>query len=438
MLAFPNAAVPVFMPEFAYKARRRSGEVVQGVLEVADRSTALIQIERLGLFPVMIEAAKGAPPGKKGAAPRSAGSKSQADALPPLLRAFLKGPKKPKLQALATYTQQLANLLKSGMPLTVALNSMGHLETKGISTDVSKALKQDVMEGKGLSDAMAKQPHVFSDLYINMVKAGEQSGALVEVLKRMAEHFVRFAEVQDKFKSAMIYPAFVAVTGISIMVFFLTYMLPKFLTIFQGLQVKLPASTLLLIGISDAFKKYWFVGILVIIAFFVILNRFKATPRGKRAIDMWKLQVPLFGKVFKLNVFGQFCRTLGTLLENGVPVLTALQITEDVIPNIIIKEAIAKTRQEVTDGKTIAQPLASTKVFPQLMVDLVKIGEETGDVPTSLNSLADTYEGELSSSLKVLTNMIEPVLIIVMALGVGFLLLSVLSAMFSITATISK
>jgi len=218
------------MAQFSYKARRRTGEVVQGVLEGVDRSAALLQIERLGLFPVAVDAAKsGAVPGER----VPAGAKTDWRALlPPTLRDALARKRKPKLQELATFTQQLANLLKLGMPLTVALNSMTHLESKGISADVSRDLRQDVMEGRSLSDAMSKQPRVFSDLYINMVRAGESSGALVEVLRRMADHFERFAQVQAKFTSALIYPAFVGVVGIGIMFFFVTYMLPKFMSIF--------------------------------------------------------------------------------------------------------------------------------------------------------------------------------------------------------------
>jgi type II secretory pathway component PulF len=175
----------------------------------------------------------------------------------------------------------------------------------------------------------------------------------------------------------------------------------------------------------------------IVIAAVILFKRFQATEQGRRKIDHWRMNLPIFGKVVKLNIFGQFARTLSTLLENGVPVLTALKITEEIIPNSIVKEAIAKTREEVTDGKTIAQPLARSKIFPQLMVDLVKIGEDTGDVPGALKNVADTYENELSIALRVMTNMIEPALIIVMALGVGFLLLSVLSAMFAITANIA-
>jgi type II secretory pathway component PulF len=423
------------MPQFSYKARRRSGEVVQGVLEGVDRSAALLQIERLGLFPVAVDAAKGgAITGER--AP--AGAKTDWRALlPPALRDAMSRKRKPKLQELSTFTQQLANLLKSGMPLTVALNSMTHLESKGISADVSRDLRQQVMEGRSLSDAMSKQPRIFSDLYVNMVRAGESSGALVEVLRRMADHFERFAQVQAKFTSALIYPAFVAVVGIAIMFFFVTYMLPKFMSIFDGMNIALPYATQLLLGISHTFSAYWWLILGVLLALIIIFKRFQSSKEGRRRLDHWKMNVPVFGKVIKLNLFGQFARTLSTLLENGVPVLTALKIAEQIMGNSIVKEAIAKTREEVTDGKTIAQPLARSKIFPQLMVDLVKIGEDTGDVPGALRNVADTYENELTIALRVMTNMIEPVMIIVMALGVGFLLLSVLSAMFAITSNIA-
>jgi len=424
------------MPQFSYKARRRSGEVVEGMLDVADRSAALIQIERLGLFPVAVDAAKG---GAILTSDRPVRQKTDWRALlPPTLRTALSQKRKPKLQELATFTQQLANLLHSGMPLTVALNSMTHLETRGIPADVSRELRQDVMEGRSLSDAMAKQPRIFSDLYINMVRAGESSGALVEVLRRMADHFERFAQVQTKFTSALIYPAFVGVVGIGIMFFFMTYMLPKFMSIFEGMNVPLPVMTQILIGVSRLFAGYWWAMLIGVALMVVLFKRFQASPEGRRKLDQWKMSVPVFGKVIKLNLFGQFARTLSTLLENGVPVLTALKITEQIIPNTIVKEAISKTREEVTDGKTIAQPLARSKVFPQLMVDLVKIGEDTGDVPGALKNVADTYENELNIALRVMMNMIEPVMIVVMAVGVGFLLLSVLSAMFAMTANINR
>ena len=421
------------MPQFSYKARRRSGELVEGVLEVADRSAAVTQIERLGLFPVAVDTAKGG--AVNGTQPTQKGVDLMAF-LPPTLRAQLQQKRKPRLQELATFTQQLANLLQSGMPLTVALNSMTHLESKGISADVSRELKQEVTEGKSLSDALAKQPRVFSDLYVNMVRAGEQSGSLVEVLRRMAKHFQQFAEVQAKFTSALIYPAMVCCVGIGIIAFFMLFMMPRFTLIFQGFDIQLPLPTRMLVAFSQFLIRYWWLLVALVIVAIILFKRFQSSAEGGRRLDAWKMKAPVFGKVIKLNLFGQFVRTLGTLLQNGVPVLTALKITEQVISNHIVKEAIAKTRDAVTDGKTLAQPLEQSKVFPQLMVDLVRIGEETGDVPGALNNIAGTYEGELQIALRVMTTLIEPVLIIVMAVIVGFLLLSIFLPLFRLISQI--
>jgi type II secretory pathway component PulF len=322
------------------------------------------------------------------------------------------------------------------MPLTVALNSMTHLESKGIPAEVSRELKQEVTEGKSLSDAMAKQPRVFSDLYINMVRAGEQSGSLVEVLRRMATHFQQFAEVQAKLSSALIYPAIVVCMGIALIAFFMFVMMPQFTTIFQGFNIPLPLPTRMLIGCSQFFLGYWWLlGLLIVVAV-ISFVRFKASDFGGRKLDEWKMKAPVLGRVINLNLFGQFARTLGTLLQNGVPVLTALKITEQVLPNRLIKEAVARARDAVTDGKTLAQPMAQSKLFPQLMVDLVRIGEETGDVPGALNNLADTYEGELTIALRLMTQLLEPVLILVMGGIVAFLLLSIFLPLFRLISAI--
>src|ERR1043166_5461452 len=276
------------MAQFSYKARRKTGEAVQGVLDVADRAAALTQIERLGLFPIAVEAAKGAAVAKGERAERAErrSPATPAGVLPPALRALLNRQRKPKLQELATFTQQMANLLKSGMPLTVALNSMGHLESKGISPEVSKQLKQDVMEGRSLSDAMARHPVIFSDMYVNMVRAGEQSGALVEVLRRVAEHYERFAEVQSKFISALIYPCIVACVGVIIIALFMTFMLPRFMSIFQGLNVRLPWSTRALMDFGDFFGRgsTWVFVMLSLFVVVIVFLRFKSTETGLRKI----------------------------------------------------------------------------------------------------------------------------------------------------------
>lgn len=420
------------MPKFSYKARKRTGEMVKDVLDAPDRTAALMQIERLGLFPIMVDASGGASVAGEKEAKEGGGSM-----IPASMQAMFQRKRKPKLQELATFTQQMANLLNSGMPLTVALNSMTHLETKGIPREVSEKLKQDVTEGASLSDAMAAQPEIFSDLYINMVRAGEQSGALVDVLRRLSSHYERFAEVQSKFVSAMIYPAIVAGIGVIIVIFFMTFMLPKFMQIFEGLRVPLPWATRMLMNTSSFFGSYWWLMGLIALTLFILSKRFQASSDGRRRLDQFKMNAPVLGRAVRLNIFGQFARTLSTLLINGVPVLTALKITEQIIPNTLVKDAIALTRDEVTDGKTIAQPLARSKLFPQLMIDLLKIGEETGDVPGALSNIAETYENELTIQLRVMTNLIEPLMIIMMAVLVGGLLFSILSAMFAITSSLN-
>lgn len=421
------------MPRFSYKARKRSGEMVTGELEVGDKGAALSQIQRMGLFPIAVDAT-GAVAEKSAADAKARG----AIQLPPALQAWMERKRKPKLTELATFTTQLANLLRAGMPLTQALASLSHIESKGIPKEVTTQLKQDVVEGKSLSESMAKQPNIFADMFVNMIKAGEQSGALEDVLRRLSEHYNRFSEVQSKFSQAMVYPAFVLATGVVIMIIFVTKMLPTFLGIFDGMKIDLPASTQILISISDFFQSptnLLMIG-LSAVAFWIVFMRFRSTDNGRRAIDHWKMSVPVFGRVVQLNLYAQFARTLATLLRNGVPVLNALTITEEVVPNTVLKESIAKTRDAVTDGKTLAQPLAASGVFPQLMIDLIRIGEDTGDVPASLENVAETYEGQMDVALRLMTNLIEPVLIVFMAVGVGGLLLSVFQALFKLTSSI--
>lgn len=422
------------MAQFSYRARRKDGQVVQGVLEVSDRATALAQVERMGLFPVVVEIARG------GAAlmARDEGPSSGFSALlPASVKAVFNKQRKPKLQELATFMRQMANLLHAGMPLTSALNSMAGLDSKGIPKSVSAQLKQEVMEGRSLSAAMARQPVIFTSLCVNMVQAGEQSGALENVMRRLATHFERFAEVQSKFISALIYPAMVMAVGVIIIFVFMTVMLPKFLEIFSGMDAELPPATKFLMDVSNLFTGYWWLLAAIAISIITVFKRYQSSERGRRVVDRWKMNAPIVGKVVRLNMFGQFCRTLGTLLQNGVPVLTALKITEDIMPNAVIKDALSRTRDEVTDGKSIGEPLAKSRVFPQLMIDLLKIGEETGDVPGSLNNLADTYESDLEIGLRVMTNLIEPMMIIAIAMFVGFLMYAVLSAMFGMINSIN-
>ena len=417
------------MAVFQYTARDASGGQTSGTINSADRNVAVSELMNQGLTPISVTG--------DGDTVSVSTRRSSADEEAPVRR-FGRRRKKPKLQDLANFTRQLANLLKAGMPLTGALNSMTSLDSEGIPKSVCTQLLADVREGRTLSVSMGKFPEIFPDMYLNMVKAGESSGSMVEVLKRLADHYERFAEVRQKIISALVYPMFVMGLGFLLIFVFMSYILPKFMTIFKGMKVQLPLSTRILEGMSGFFENWWWLVLIMGGLFVFFLKSYLSSPRGRERFDGWILEAPLISRIVRPNLFGQFSRTLGALLQNGVPVLTALRITESVVQNVVIQQAIAKTREGVTDGKTLAQPLARGGVFPKLLVDLVHIGEQTGDVPAALNNIAETYDNELTVNLRTVTTLIEPILIVFIAGAVAFMLVGVLQAMFTITSTIGR
>nr|ADI22603.1 type II secretory pathway, component PulF [uncultured verrucomicrobium HF0500_16O23] len=417
------------MAVFQYTARDASGGQTSGTINSPDRNVAVSELMNQGLTPISVT-------GDDDTVSVST-RRSSADEEAPVRR-FGRRRKKPKLQDLANFTRQLANLLKAGMPLTGALNSMTSLDSDGIPKSVCAQLLADVREGRTLSVSMGKFPEIFPDMYLNMVKAGESSGSMVEVLKRLADHYERFAEVRQKIISALVYPVFVMGLGFLLIFVFMSYILPKFMTIFKGMKVQLPLSTRILEGMSGFFENWWWLVLIIGGLHVFFLKSYLSSPRGRERFDGWILEAPLISRIVRPNLFGQFSRTLGALLQNGVPVLTALRITENVVQNVVIQQAIAKTREGVTDGKTLAQPLARGGVFPKLLVDLVHIGEQTGDVPAALNNIAETYDNELTVNLRTVTTLIEPILIMFIAGAVAFMLVGVLQAMFTITSTIGR
>ena len=418
------------MAVFNYTARDASGGQTSGTINSPDRNVAVSELMSQGLTPISVS-------GEGDSAQDSDRVSSGIEEAQ--VRRFGRRKKKPKLQDLANFTRQLANLLKAGMPLTGALNSMKSMDSEGIPKSVCSSLLADVKEGRNLSASMGKFTDIFPDMYLNMVKAGESSGSLVEVLKRLADHYERFAELRQKVVSALVYPALVMGLGLVLIFVFMSYILPKFMGMFNDMQgVDLPLSTEILKQLSEFFAKWWWLILMLGGLFVFLLKSYLSSPGGRERFDRWVLEAPLISRIVRPNLFGQFSRTLGALLQNGVPVLTALKITESVVQNVVIQQAIAKTREGVTDGKTLAQPLARGGVFPKLLVDLVHIGEQTGDVPAALNNIAETYDNELTVSLRTVTTLIEPALIISIAIVIGFMLVGVLQAMFKMTSVIGQ
>ncbi len=405
------------MPTFQYKAKTQGGEVVTGTLLAGDRRLAIAQLGRMGYFPLTLDAAAEAAEAKQREI-RLRGRVSNRDVL--------------------IFTQQLSSLLRSGMSLSQAIGTLERrTQKKGLSA-VLGMVRNDIIQGTNLSDALAKFPKLFPKFFVNLVRAGEASGTLDDVLVRLRHYQEQAAEVREKIGTALIYPVIVVGAATCVIIFFMTFMVPRFAQMFKEMNATMPLPTRMLIAVSDGFTAYWWIGALAILAAVIMYRARARTPEGRLALDAMKLRLPVIGGIIKASAFAQFARTLATLLENGVPVLNALQIVEDTMTNRVIANEIREARTRVTDGTSISQPLAAGKIFPPLLIDMLAVGEESGEVVPALTNIADSYEQELTHTLKVFTALLEPAIIIFMALVVGSIVMSILLAVFDLTSGIGK
>lgn len=414
------------MARFAYTARTKAGERVEGFLEAQDRHAAMMQLEKAGFVPVRVIEAAGGAAAEKGSAPAKPRKRMK-------LEFGHRTPRMPMREVLLL-TRELSDLIASGMTLGNALHTLTkRRSTRDVDT-ITAALRDDIVQGANLSDALAKWPRTFSRLYVSMVRAGEVSGQLAEVLERLSAHFERVQEARDKVVSALIYPAIVLTMGIGTMIFTLIFVVPRFSKIFLQLGRDLPGPTKMLIGLSSGMLRYgWILAILIAVGV-VALRRFVRTEAGQRWWGRVQMRLPVIHRIVTANAFSHFARTLGTLLANGVPVIQALSILEDTTGNAVIADAIHDARDRVTDGATISGPLAQGKVFPPLLTDMLTVGEQTGDLSGALGHIAVRYDKELDRAVKILTTVLEPILILLMALMVGFVAVSMLLAVFDLTS----
>ena len=403
------------MPTFQYKAKTQKGELITGTLAAGDRRTALAELGRLGYYPLLVDAAE---------------EKTRMGAFSFRNRVSTRD--------VLMLTQQLSSLLRSGMSLSQALEVLERRTRKKTSSTLLASLRNDIVQGETLSSALARHPKVFPKFYVNLVKAGEASGTLDEVLERLKRHYEQAGEAREKVVGALIYPLIVVCAGIGTIIFFMTFMVPRFAQMFKEMRATMPLPTRMLIAASGAFTSYWWIGAALIVVTVIVYRQRVRTPEGRLAIDELKLRLPLFGRIITAGAFSQFARTLSTLLENGVPVLNALQIVEDTMTNRVIANELREARTRVTDGTSISQPLAKGKIFPPLLLDMLAVGEESGEVVTALKNIADMYEQELAHTLKVLTSLLEPAIIVFMAFVVGSVVLSILLAVFDLTSGIGK
>lgn len=405
------------MAIFSYTARTRSGEKQTGELDAPDRRTALMLLERQGLLPVAVT--EGAAVPVKAAATAKKG------------RFKLERPERMSMRDVLIFTTELSDLLASGMTLGNALNTLANREHKGGGIIV--ALRNEIVRGTSLSEALKHHPRVFSNLYVSMIRAGEASGALHEVLQRLVEHYERVQDLKEKVVMALVYPMIVIVMGAATLVFSMVNVVPKFQRIFEQMNQALPLPTQILIGMSDFLSRYGLVVLAAIGVLAVLGNRAINTKNGRLWWDGMLLRTPLIKGIVASGVYANFARTFSVLLKNGVPVLGALQIVEHTVGNAVIGRELNNARERVTDGTSISGPLAAGKVLPTMLTDMLAIGEQTGDMPSALNHIARRYENELDRNVKIFTTALEPILIVGVALAVGFVAVSILMAVFNLT-----
>lgn len=415
------------MPRFNYTARSSTGQRASGTLEAADKRTALIQLERQGLTPISVQEAIGAAT----AAVKEKRAKREKGA-----RLVIRRDARPRMNLRETlmFTREMSDLLSSGMTLGSALHTLSQRHTGRGQDQIVVALRDEIIRGTSLSDALSQWPESFSNLYVNMVRTGEASGKLSDALERVNIHYERVQAAREKVSMALVYPSFVLSVGAATMIFTMIFVVPRFSSIFEELGSTLPLPTRILIASSGFLLHWgWLVGILAVVGF-IFLRRYIKTPAGKHQWDALQLRLPIFKKIVTANAYAQFARTLGALLNNGVPVLQALGIVQDSMGNVIIAEQIRDAREKVTDGSTISGPLAAGKVFPALLTDMLAVGEQSGDMPGALGHIARRYDDELDRSVKVFTTILEPLMIVVMAVMVGFIAISMLLAVFDLTS----
>jgi type IV pilus assembly protein PilC len=396
------------MPDtYTYKARDRAGNQLTGTLVADNEALVLQRLREQGFTPLEV--------GKQGRGMNIELTK-----------------KKVKLKELAVFSRQFATMVNSGLPILRALAILAEQTSNAELARVLAAVRLDVEQGASLSTAMQKHPKVFPDLYIAMVRSGETGGSLDDVLLRLAALLEGEVKLRGKIKSAMTYPIAVVALVVLIMSAMLLFVVPQFESIYSNLGGDLPLPTRFLLTLSNLFKAYWWIALLGVFVGRFFFKRWKKTAAGREAVDRAKLRAPVFGTLFHKTALSRFASTLAMLLHSGVPILQALDIVSDTVGNKIISKAIVDVQSSVRDGESMAKPLAKHKVFPPMVVQMISVGEETGQVDIMLEKVAQFYDQEVEASVDALTSLIEPLLIAVIGGFVGAAVVALYMPMFNI------
>ena len=428
------------MPKFDYIAMDSKGKEVTGVLEAENQTAAHGRIRELGYFPTSIlEAGKSKGGGAAPAGtPTGARAGTRKSSIGKMNISF--GGGKVKSKVLTTFTRQLATLIDAGLALLRGLEVLRKGEKNPALRRAIGMIAESVEAGSTFSEALAQHPKVFDRLYVNMVRAGEAGGVLDVTLSRLAEFQEKAQKIKNKVITAMVYPTVIMFVALSILTFLMIVIVPKFQEIFKDLLngKELPALTQLVIGASNVMKDQALlvVGVLVGLVFFI--KYFGKTTKGRYLLDKIKLNSPVFGPLLQKVGIARFTRTLGTLIASGVPILQALNIVRETAGNAVIANAVNRIHDAVKEGERIVQPLEASKVFPAMVVSMVDVGEETGALPDMLMKIADVYDDEVDNAVTALTSLLEPIMIVFLAVIVGTIVIAMFLPLISVIQTLGQ
>ena len=421
------------MARFNYVALDARGQEATGLVEAISSNAAIAQLRQAGYFPTsVIEEAIASTDGQEA---RRRAAKTVRVTKPRAKKGIvLFERKKVKSKILMIFTRQLATLIDSGLPLLRSLNVLANQERDKVLKKTINKIADSVQSGSTFSDALALHPKIFNDLYVNMVKAGEVGGVLELVLNRLSEFQEKAAKIKNKIIAAMVYPIIVMTMAVGILSFLLVFIVPKFESIFHEMlgDKPLPPVTQFVISASNVAKNHGLVVLGVVVAVVALYKFIGRTRGGRYAIDSFKLRMPLFGNLNRKTAISRFARTLGTLVTSGVPILQALNITRETAGNSAIARAIAHVHDSVREGESIVQPLEASRSFPPMVISMIDVGEETGKLPEMLLKIADVYDDEVDNAVAALTSMLEPIMIVFLAVIVGTIVLALFTPLISI------
>lgn len=340
------------------------------------------------------------------------------------------------LRDVSVMTRQLATLIRAGIPLVESLSALVEQTEKPALKQIISEVRQNVSEGSALAKSMAEHPSAFSDMYVNMIRAGETSGNLDVVLDRLTEFLDAQMELRAKITGATVYPALMTILGSFIVVFLMTFVIPKVTQIFEDQQAALPFVTVLLITISDLISSFWYLLLAMMIGAVVAFRRWRDTEEGREKWDGFVLSLPVFGPLVRMIAVSRFSKTLGTLLSSGVPLLTAMGIVKDILGNVKLVKVIEDARLNIREGESIAGPLQRSGQFPPMVTHMIAVGERTGALEDMLENVSSAYDSEVSGRIQALTTLMEPLMIVVMGGVVAFIVFAILLPILQLNETI--